>query len=77
MRFLIDADMPRSAHLFNAGIAGIEQADAIVLIGTNPRREAALVFEAEPARTFEYLQIHDQSPLPDGTILITGAKGIQ
>ena len=39
----IDPDMPRSAHLFNPGIAGIEQADAILLVGTDPRREASLV----------------------------------
>ncbi len=33
----------RASYLFNSTIAGIEQADAILLIGTNPRREAALV----------------------------------
>ena len=33
----------RSGYLFNAGIAGIEDADAILLIGTNPRQEAALI----------------------------------
>jgi NADH-quinone oxidoreductase subunit G len=39
----IDPSMPRSAYLFNPTIAGIEQADAIVIIGANPRREAALI----------------------------------
>jgi len=39
----IDPSMPRSAYIFNPTIAGIEQADAIVIIGTNPRREAALI----------------------------------
>jgi len=34
---------PRSSYIFNSGIAGIEQADAILLVGTNPRWEAALV----------------------------------
>ena len=34
---------PRSAYLFNTTIAGIEQADAVLLIGSNPRFEAALV----------------------------------
>ncbi|MFE0753420.1 NADH-quinone oxidoreductase subunit NuoG [Inquilinus sp. NPDC058860] len=34
---------PRGAYLFNSGIAGIEQADAILLVGTNPRSEAAIV----------------------------------
>ena len=33
----------RGAYLFNAGIAGIEQADAILLIGTNPRAEAPVL----------------------------------
>ena len=33
----------RANYLFNTTIAGLEQADAILLIGTNPRREAALV----------------------------------
>ena len=33
----------RASYLFNTTIAGIEQADACVLIGTNPRAEAALV----------------------------------
>ena len=34
---------PRAAYLFNTTIAGIEEAGACLLIGTNPRREAALV----------------------------------
>jgi NADH-quinone oxidoreductase subunit G len=33
----------RAGYLFNTTIAGIEHADACLLIGTNPRREAALV----------------------------------
>ncbi len=33
----------RSHYLFNSGIAGIEQADAILIIGSNPRKEAALL----------------------------------
>ena len=33
----------RGAYLFNTTIAGIEEADAILLIGTDPRREAAIV----------------------------------
>jgi len=33
----------RASYLFNPTIAGIEQADAILLIGTNPRKEAALI----------------------------------
>jgi NADH-quinone oxidoreductase subunit G len=33
----------RAGYLFNSTIAGIEQADAIMLIGSNPRREAAVL----------------------------------
>jgi NADH-quinone oxidoreductase subunit G len=34
---------PRASYLFNTTIAGIEEADAILLVGTNPRWEAPLV----------------------------------
>ncbi len=34
---------PRSSYLFNTTIAGIEEADFCLLIGTNPRLEASLV----------------------------------
>ncbi len=34
---------PRVEYLFNTGIAGIEQADAILLVGSNPRWEAAMI----------------------------------
>src|SRR5918993_3170024 len=33
----------RASYLFNATIAGIEQADAILIVGANPRTEASLV----------------------------------
>ena len=33
----------RAGYLFNSGIAGIEQADAILIVGANPRLEATLV----------------------------------
>ena len=33
----------RRAYLFNTTIAGLEKADAVLLIGTNPRTEAAMV----------------------------------
>ncbi len=33
----------RASYLFNSGIAGIDQADAILIIGSNPRREAAVL----------------------------------
>ncbi|MGZ9097974.1 MAG: NADH-quinone oxidoreductase subunit NuoG [Micavibrio sp.] len=33
----------RAGYIFNSGIAGIENADAILLVGTNPRWEGAMV----------------------------------
>ena len=39
----IDPGMPRSAYIFNPGIAGIDEADAILIVGSNPRREAAVL----------------------------------
>jgi NADH-quinone oxidoreductase subunit G len=33
----------RAGYIFNPGIAGIEDADALLIIGSNPRREAALL----------------------------------
>jgi NADH-quinone oxidoreductase subunit G len=33
----------RASYIFNPAIAGLEEADAILLIGTNPRKEASLV----------------------------------
>ena len=34
---------PRESWLFNSTIAGIEQADAMLLVGTNPRLEAPVL----------------------------------
>src|ERR1700748_2875270 len=34
---------PRQAHLFNTGIAGVEAADAILLVGANPRWDAPVL----------------------------------
>jgi NADH-quinone oxidoreductase subunit G len=36
-------DGPRGSYIFNAGVRGIDQADAILLIGTNPRVEAPVL----------------------------------
>jgi NADH-quinone oxidoreductase subunit G len=33
----------RSSYLFNSGIAGIEEADAILIVGADPRREAPVL----------------------------------
>ncbi|MFA5123237.1 NADH-quinone oxidoreductase subunit NuoG [Zavarzinia sp.] len=38
----LDASV-RASYLFNSGITGIEQADAILLVGTDPRSEAAVL----------------------------------
>ena len=40
---VLDPKWGRASYLFNAGIAGIEQADALLIIGSNPRREAAVM----------------------------------
>jgi len=34
---------PRASYIFNSGIAGIDEADALLLIGTNPRLEAPVL----------------------------------
>jgi NADH-quinone oxidoreductase subunit G len=39
----IDPAWGRASYLFNATIAGIEKADAILIVGSNPRREAAVL----------------------------------
>jgi NADH-quinone oxidoreductase subunit G len=39
----LDPRQGRASYLFNAGIAGIDQADALLLVGSNPRREAAVL----------------------------------
>jgi len=39
----LDPGLGRASYLFNSTIEGVEQADAIVLVGTNPRLEAAVL----------------------------------
>jgi NADH-quinone oxidoreductase subunit G len=39
----IDPSRGRASYLFNATIAGIERADALLIVGSNPRREAAVL----------------------------------
>ncbi|MEP1207881.1 MAG: NADH-quinone oxidoreductase subunit NuoG [Rhizobiaceae bacterium] len=39
----LDPSLGRSSYIFNSTIDGIEDADAIMLIGTNPRKEAAVL----------------------------------
>jgi NADH-quinone oxidoreductase subunit G len=38
-----DPSLGRGSYLFNPTIAGIEQADALLIVGANPRREAAVL----------------------------------
>ncbi len=38
-----DAKAGRASYIFNPGIAGIEQADALLIVGSNPRHEAAVL----------------------------------
>jgi len=39
----LDPAWGRASYLFNATIAGIDKADALLIIGSNPRREAAVI----------------------------------
>jgi NADH-quinone oxidoreductase subunit G len=39
----LDPSLGRGSYLFNAGIAGIEAADAVLIIGSNPRKEAPVL----------------------------------
>ena len=39
----LDPALGRASYIFNAGIEGIESADAVLLIGSNPRKEAAIL----------------------------------
>src|ERR1044071_9007901 len=39
----IDPKWGRASYLFNATIAGIDKADALLIVGSNPRREAAVL----------------------------------
>ncbi|MDQ0345735.1 NADH-quinone oxidoreductase subunit NuoG [Ancylobacter vacuolatus] len=39
----LDPALGRASYLFNATIAGIEQADALLIIGSNPRLEASVL----------------------------------
>jgi NADH-quinone oxidoreductase subunit G len=40
---VLDPKWGRATYLFNATIAGIEKADALLIVGSNPRREAAVL----------------------------------
>jgi NADH-quinone oxidoreductase subunit G len=38
-----DPKLGRASYIFNPSIAGIEQADALLIVGSNPRKEAAVL----------------------------------
>src|SRR5205085_10872680 len=38
-----DPALGRASYLFNATVAGIEKADALLIVGANPRKEAAVL----------------------------------
>ncbi len=38
-----DASLGRASYIFNPTIAGIEQADALLIVGANPRKEATIL----------------------------------
>jgi NADH-quinone oxidoreductase subunit G len=40
---MIDPSLGRASYLFNATIAGIEEADALMIVGSNPRKEAPVL----------------------------------
>jgi NADH-quinone oxidoreductase subunit G len=40
---VLDPGWGRASYLFNATIAGIERADALLIVGANPRKEAAVL----------------------------------
>ena len=39
----LDPALGRASYLFNATVAGIEQADALMIVGANPRKEAPVL----------------------------------
>lgn len=43
LNLALDPSNGRGSYLFNSTIEGIEEADAILLVGTNPRKEATLI----------------------------------
>jgi NADH-quinone oxidoreductase subunit G len=42
-RRCFDPKNGRASYLFNPTIAGIEQADALLIVGSNPRKEAPVL----------------------------------
>src|SRR6185437_9918266 len=59
----LDPALGRASYLFNSTIAGIDQADAMLLVGTNPRDEAPVL----NARILKRMR-HAQEKIPVGLI---------
>jgi NADH-quinone oxidoreductase subunit G len=59
----LDPALGRASYLFNSAIEGIDQADAILLVGTNPRHEAPVL----NARILKRRR-HAQAKIPIGLI---------
>jgi NADH-quinone oxidoreductase subunit G len=59
----LDSKLGRATYLFNSTITGIDQADAVLLIGTDPRHEAA-VLNARIRRRF----LRSQGRMPIGLV---------
>ena len=65
---VLDPQWGRATYLFNAGIAGIDAADALLIVGANPRREAAVLNARirkrwRSAKTFPIALIGSKAPL--------------
>jgi NADH-quinone oxidoreductase subunit G len=65
---VVDPAWGRASYLFNAGITGIESADALLLVGSNPRREATVLNARirkrwRSARSFPIGLIGEKAPL--------------
>src|SRR3569833_2793264 len=76
----IDPSMPRSAYIFNPTIAGIEEADAILIVGSNPRKEApvrnARIRKAWRQRSMPIAVIGDHADLTYGYDYLGGAVSV-
>ncbi|OAX79700.1 NADH-ubiquinone oxidoreductase 78 kDa subunit, mitochondrial [Emergomyces africanus] len=70
----------RSNYLFNSKIYGIEEADAILLVATNPRHEAAVLTPASASNSFAQTsksassEKHLQVPSTSSTSTLASAK---
>jgi len=78
----LEPDKGRASYLFNPAIAGIDEADAILLVGVNPRAEAAVlnarIRKAWRAKPLPIALIGEPVDLTyDATHLGTGTKALR